>query len=506
VTSRGDNRIVVGVGGVRRAACVAVRIGGRVSGVCEQERVTRVRSAGCNPSGLPDEALDLMLARAGRSRADVGGYVIAEPPVGPKDHRWTRIDHHRAHAETTFFSSGFTSAVIAVCDQDAPKMSVWRGDGASVVPVTGRWNGPGLADTYSACAQAAGFEASTGDQRFEALARLAAAAPVDGHRLPAAHVDATSLGLEADWAQVLSNRMQCSRGGDLITQARAAASLQDWVIGMLVTWLAQVQRATNATQLCLGGSLFHHSSLITAVRNSKSFEQVFVPVNPGNTGLALGTVLHGVEAPASTISPFLGPEYTPDEIKAVLDNCKLRYDWLSESQAIERALDALLSGRLVAWYEGPMEWGPRALGGRSILANPFEPYVLENLNRFLKHREPWRGYAMSVLSSAVQAHFTGPVESSFMECDFRPIDADRFRSVLPAETAALRLHTAGDSAPARFRALLRAFGDRTGIPCLVNTSFNGFQEPIVCTPRDAIRVFYGTGVDMMLLDRFVLTK
>ena len=153
-----------------------------------------------------------------------------------------------------------------------------------------------------------------------------------------------------------------------------------------------------------------------------------------------------------------------------------------------------------------MECGPRALGARSILASPFSQYVLDNLNRFLKHRDPWRGYALSGLAAAVRDQFDGPPASPFMECDYIPRDRARFEHVLPGPSAAVRVQTVAEDGPPRFRALLSAFGDATGLPVLVNTSFNGFREPIVCSPRDAIRVFFGTGVDTLVFGQLILTK
>ena len=153
-----------------------------------------------------------------------------------------------------------------------------------------------------------------------------------------------------------------------------------------------------------------------------------------------------------------------------------------------------------------MEWGQRALGARSILANPFAPYVLDNLNRFLKQREPWRGYASSGVSSYIREQFCGPYESPFIECDSVPRDPERFRHILPRPADAVRVHTVDSQSSPRFHALLRAFGDASGQPILVNTSFNGFQEPIVCSPRDAVRVFFGTGIDVLVLGQFVVTK
>ena len=150
----------------------------------------------------------------------------------------------------------------------------------------------------------------------------------------------------------------------------------------------------------------------------------------------------------------------------------------------------------------------RQTGGNClcILANPFAPYALENLNQFLKHREPWRGYGLSGLEHAVGAHFDGPGRSNFMEYDYRPLEPGRFAHVLPSSAAVVRLQTVGADAPPRFTRLLEAFGAATGLPFLVNTSFNGFREPIVCNPRDAVRVFHGTGIDVLVADQFVLKK
>ena len=152
-----------------------------------------------------------------------------------------------------------------------------------------------------------------------------------------------------------------------------------------------------------------------------------------------------------------------------------------------------------------MEWGARALGNRSILANPCSPYTLENLNTFLKQREPHRSYGVSVCLEDAPAYFDGPPASPFMEYEFDTKDPDLFRPLMPVKRTRLRVQTV-DHAPVLFRRLLKMFGQASGVPVLVNTSFNGFHEPIVCTPRDAVRVFYGTGLDMAVIGNFILEK
>jgi carbamoyltransferase len=286
----------------------------------------------------------------------------------------------------------------------------------------------------------------------------------------------------------------------------AAAALLARLGDVLVAFLGEVRRRTGQERLCLGGSLFRQSSMTTRARLAGVFDDVFVPVDPGDAGLAVGAALHGLGARPALASPFLGPSYGAEPIKEVLDNCKLHYAWEAEERGVQAAVAALMDGRMVGWFDGAMEWGPRALGARSILASPFSPYVLENLNRFLKHREPWRGYSLSGLASHVPAHFEGPDRAPYMECDYRPRDPERFRHVLPSPGATLRLQTVDHGAPPRFRRVLEAFGEASGLPFLVNTSFNGFHEPIVCGPRDAVRVFYGSGIDVLVTPPFVLRK
>lgn len=499
--------LVAGLAGVSSHACVALAAVPKRVGVCEQQRVTRIRGAGSNASGLPDEALDLLLDRFGCTRADVDCYATAEAGRDVIDgRRVERLDHHLAHASTAYLTSSFSSATIVVCDQESPKVSVWKGRGGRITQVDWRWEGIGFTDLYAACTPLLGFTAGAGEQRMEALARLKPDHR-DGRFDGVFRGDGHSLVALAGWQAIVEESVIHAKAqGGVIAQAEIASALQSRIGQLFLEFLQLVARETDDEHLCLGGSLFYHSSINTIAKQAGLFTDVFVPVDPGNPGLAVGTALHANQSEPQSLSPFLGPSYDSMEIKATLDNCKLRYDWKSDDEVIDTAVAALRRGTLVGWFEGPMEWGPRALGARSILANPFSPYVLENLNSFLKRREPWRGYALSAIDSAIPTHFDGPAQAPFMECDYRPRDAARFRHVLPAGSGALRVHGVDRRSPPRFRRLLEVFEASTGIPCIVNTSFNGFHEPMVCSPRDAVRVFYGSGVDLLALDQFVLSK
>jgi carbamoyltransferase len=497
--------LTAGLGGASRHGCVALSNGERLLGVCEQERVTRVRGAGFNATGLPDEALDTLLQRRRQTRKDVARYVQAETMPGRRGNAVGEVfDHHLGHACTAYLTSPFDSSVVVVCDHEAPTVSVWVGSGSVVSPVEWPWRGPGFSDLYSRCAEVLGFSTGAGDQRMEALARLRPF--THEQRLEGfLRCDETGLVLKPGWeATVESQRSQ--KGRSIEADAELAAELQWWIGSSVLELLTAVHRRLGGDRLCLAGSLFYHSAIITMIKRNGPFKDVFVPIDPGNPGLAVGTALHANGKKPNQVSPFLGPEYTSDEIKETLDNCKLSYQWESDQNAIGKAVEALLRGYQVSWFDGPMEWGPRALGARCILASPFSPFVLENLNRFLKRREAWRGYALSGLEHAIHQEFEGPRSAPFMECDYTPRDAEKFKYVLPLPGAAVRAQTVGMESRPRFRMLLEAFGAATGTPILVNTSFNGFHEPIVCNPRDAVRVFYGTGLDLLVLGPFMVSK
>jgi carbamoyltransferase len=503
--SGGPAGLTIGLSGAHGHAAAAVASRSGLLAVCPQERLTRNRGAGFNASGLPDEAVEAVLERA-PAGSEIARYVLAGPLPQPRPRVAVEpVGQHLAHAATAYLTSPFADATIVVCDRSEPRLSVWHGRNGEITASGWAWTGTAFADLYARCAELLGFSGEARGQRMEALARLSpdpGNSPVD--RFWTCGADAITQ--QTGWEEAVADCVREAGGVASPRMAPLASALQGSITRLFLEWLAGVRRQSGRQHLCLGGTLFYHSSINSAVRLSGLFEDVFVPVDPGVPGLAAGAALLGEQLGPREASAFLGPAFADDAVKATLDNCKLHYGWESEGTAIDLTVDALKAGRLVGWFDGPMESGPRALGARSILASPFSPFVLENLNRYLKRREPWRGYALSGEASAVAEHFDGPARARFMECDFRPRDASAFRHVLPEPQAALRIQTVDDAAPSRFRQLLRAFGDRGGVPVLVNTSFNGFQEPLVCSPRDALRVFYGTGLDLLVMGPFVLRK
>ena len=224
---------------------------------------------------------------------------------------------------------------------------------------------------------------------------------------------------------------------------------------------------------------------------------------------------------------FLGPEFGPDEIRATLDAAGARYETLGDGALIEATVEALAAGRAVGWFQGRMEFGPRALGNRSILADARSPTMQKTLNLKIKYRESFRPFAPSVLRADVADWFELDRDSPYMllVADVKPerrrdeaeaqdtrIGMDRLnvlRSDIPAVThvdCSARVQTVHRETNPRYHALLEAFKARTGCPVLVNTSFNVRGEPIVCTPADAFRCFMGTGLDCLAIGHCFLRQ
>jgi carbamoyltransferase len=368
----------------------------------------------------------------------------------------------------------------------------------------------GLTALYAEAAGRFGFP-SGHEHELEALARLDCggdASPFDGISYRDGRVEASP-----GWAARLERWLAERPASDVRHRARVAGAFQRHLGGLLVQIAGDVRRSTGQTRLCVGGGLFFNTCFTTVLEESGVFDAVFVPPNPGNAGVSVGAALAADDNRPHrphAVSPFLGASYSPESIKRTLDNCKLSYECVDEGAITGVAVDALVRGQLVGWFQGRMEWGHRALGHRSILASPLSPYVLENLNVFLKHRAQHIAYGVSVPEEHAGTFFTGPAVSRFMEFEHQPRDPDRLRAIVPGGTRAIRVQTIArrteDEASLRYRRLHEAFGAATGTPVLVNTSFNGFSEPMVCSPRDAIRVFFGSGLDLLVLDRFVIRK
>lgn len=530
--------IILGIGGILGDAASAILKDGRLAAAVEESKLSRQGlKAGVHsgPTELPEQAIALCLSMAGATPSQVDAIAIARPfAVGPEaplhlhlrarfpNSRIVVVEHHLAHAASAYYASPFEEATVLTLDRagDFRCATRWRATGTQLQLEKELYYPDSLGDLYGRVTELLGFRANleehkvqwlsaSGDDRFrELFLEIAPMRNGEWPRLDRSFFDAERLthgGFSARFYERLG-LADAARVPEPLRAPLAAGvqrALEEIVIRM----------AGQGTRLCFAGGLGLNALLVSALERAP-FENVFVQPAAGNAGTAIGAVLHAWHAvydrtervPLDNL--YLGPSYTAEEIKRVLENCKLSFRYiLTTEETIETALRQLTENRIVAWMHGRMEFGPRALGNRSILASPLDPYAAENLNAFIKHREPFRKFAASVPAELAGEYFeTGP-NARFLATAgrVRPAHRGRFASaVLNGDL--IRVHTVAQEDNPLYWKLLHAAGKATGLPVLYNTSFNLFSEPLVCTPRDAVRSFYSSGIDAMFVGNFFLQK
>jgi len=241
------------------------------------------------------------------------------------------------------------------------------------------------------------------------------------------------------------------------------------------------------------------------------FEEVFIQPASGDNGTSLGAaawVWHQeLDCPRGDLFPgcYLGPEFSEREIAAALEEAKLPHT--RPANIAEAAAELVARGEIVGWFQGRMEWGARALGNRSILADVTNPQMTEIVNRHVKHREDFRPFAPACVEEAAGDFFECPGPSPYMLQVFRakPSAREKMPAVVHVDGTA-RLQTVSRQQNPLFHELLRCFERLKGVPCVLNTSFNVRGEPIVCTPVDAIRCWAATGLDSLAIGPFLVRK
>jgi len=276
----------------------------------------------------------------------------------------------------------------------------------------------------------------------------------------------------------------------------------------LCQWLHD---ATGQANLCMAGGVALNCVLNARIRDRGPFEQIWVQPAAGDAGTALGAALwvdsceRGMPERAWQMDhAYLGPSFGDDEIEQFLRWSRLPYRRLCDVAA--STADLLEQNKIIGWFEGRMEFGPRALGARSILASPIDPGMQAKLNE-IKDREDFRPVAPVVLEEEAGAWFAGADRSPFMlfVYDVLPERVDQIPAVRHVDGTA-RIQTINRKQHPLYHALLTAFHERTGVPVLVNTSFNTRGEPIVCTPRDAVECFWTSPLDALIIGSWLLEK
>jgi carbamoyltransferase len=461
--------------------------------------------------------------------------------------RFHRVEHHRAHLASTFFLSPFERAAALSADGLGDFASTLWGTGAGhQIEFQGAIAFPhSLGMYYTAITQYLGFWkfgdeykvmglAAYGEPAYrEEFRRIVHAAAGIGFRLGLEYFIHQRTGPDMTWqdatqtpvlgrlfSDYLERRLGPTRAANepLDERHRNVAATQQAILeDVLFSMLNALHRRTGQKALCLAGGVAFNCVANGKIFSRTPFERVYVQPAAGDAGLALGAayyVHHQIlRQPRSFVMnhAYWGPEFSREELRRALDRSAITPSEfcireLAEEPLAREVARRLMDGKIVGWFEGRMEWGPRALGNRSILTDPRRPEMKDILNRRIKHREPFRPFAPSILEEAMGDYFDGPQPSPFMLLAY-PVRPEK-KALIPAPThvdGTARLQTVSRTANPRYWLLLSEFGKLSGVPAVLNTSFNE-NEPIVCRPEEAIDCFLRTRMDVLVLGDYLIEK
>ena len=441
-------------------------------------------------------------------------------------------EHHQSHAASAFYPSPFREAVVLTMDGvgewATTSVAIGRGDELRMTREIHFPHSLGL--LYSAFTYHAGFRVNSGEYKLMGLAPHGEPryAPLILERLVDLKEDG-SFRLNLDYFDYCAGlRMTNGRFDELfggpprapeepLTQRHMdmAASAQAVLEEAVLRLTRALRRETGLPNLCLAGGVALNCAANGAVLRDGAYDGVWVQPAAGDAGGALGAALaashrllgvrrDGGDGRDAMRGAFLGPAFGEGDIRRALDAAGARYETLSEGALLAAAADALAEGKVVGWFQGRMEFGPRALGARSILADARDPAMRETLNAAVKLRESFRPFAPSVPGADAADWFGIDRDSPYMSFT-AAVRGDGIPATTHVDGTA-RLQTVHADTNPRYHALHEAFRERTGCPVLVNTSFNVRGEPIVCTPEDAFRCFMGTGIDRLAIGDCFLRK
>jgi carbamoyltransferase len=283
-----------------------------------------------------------------------------------------------------------------------------------------------------------------------------------------------------------------------------AASVQKYLEAEILELAQRARKLTGSDNLCMAGGVAMNCVANSVLENSGTFQGVHLQPACEDNGIAMGSALAELGQYAQLRTPYLGPSFTDKDIATILASQGIKSE-LSDDVSSDTA-SIVASGGVVGWFQGGLEYGPRALGNRSILANPSIPGMHTKVSN-AKRRELWRPFGPSVLEEFGEDLFDRFVSSPYMLRSFnvRPEWTNRLAAVTHVD-GSTRPQSVTEVANPRYYRLIKKFAELTGIPAVLNTSFNDDREPIVCTPDDAIKTFVTTGLDVLVLGNRIIRK
>lgn len=451
-----------------------------------------------------------------------------------------QVEHHRSHLASAFFASPFEEAALLSIDGSGDftttMIGIGRGNKIEVLDSVDFPHSVGI--FYTAFTQLLGFPHYGDEYKVMGLAPYGEPKYVDKLRDVLQFTDDALFKLNLKYFRSAKSGI-VSYGDNHIPQVAPlfseymvekfgaarkkeeplsqyhkdmAASVQRITEELSFHILTALQKRTGLQRVCVAGGVAQNSVANGKITRSTPFSEVYIPSAGHDAGISMGAALyvynHVLEQPRSQPiwSAYTGSRFSNDEIEQYLRSRNIKYTRYSDEELFSKVADQLVSAGVVGWFNGRAEFGPRALGARSIIADPRRSDAKDLLNAKIKRRESFRPFAPSILKEYVQEYFEVVDEVPFMEKVF-PIKKEK-HSVIPAVTHADgtgRLQTVDKTVTPRYYQLIEAFRQKTGVPILLNTSFNE-NEPIVNSPQDALECFLRTNMDMLVLENCVVER
>jgi carbamoyltransferase len=554
---------ILGINSVYHDSSAALLVDGKLVAAAEEERFNRIPHAKFpsvdNPHQLPERAIRFCLKHAGLTADDIDHVGFSfDPQLRRKRFRreWWQdsrledvfllrlgqvsgvtgellgrrlgqrfhfVSHHLAHAASAYYPSGFDRAAILVIDGigETAATTLWKGTGAKIEPIETFEYPHSLGFVWEVfcgylgfpvydASKLMGLAAYGNPEIYRSALREMIRVGKEGYS-----VDAEAVGLQSAKTSRTESLLGPPRqmGTEILPQhADIAAALQEATNEAILALVRRLKRKVPFDRLCYAGGVALNCVTNDLIKKSGEFSDVFIPSAPQDAGTSIGAAyaVHSAKdkkpIELGNATPYLGPAFKRSEILAAVESAGLK-PRRSKSPARDAA-DMIADGKIVAWFQGRMEFGPRALGNRSLLADPRRADMRDTLNQMVKHREDFRPFAPSVMAEYADEWFeigahTKSHEFMLFACPVRAGRGDKIPAVLHTDGSARVQLVRRESNP-RFHELLSCFYQKTGVPLVINTSFND-SEPIVCEPTDAIVTFRKSGIDALFMDDVCLT-
>lgn len=555
---------ILGISGLYHDAAACLLHDGVIIAAAEEERFTRKK----HDPGFPAHAIRYCLDSAGIQAAELDYVVFYEKPlrklsrivtgylsVFPRSRTvfaramqtwldgkmWIRDrirrelgytgevlfgEHHLSHAASAYYPSPFSEAAILTVDGIGEWDSTTLGVGHGIdLEITHEIRYPhSLGLLYSAFTAYLGFEVNEGEYKVMGLAAYGQPRHVDKVRQLIQTAEDGSFRLDLRYfAHHHSQRPISPAFTELFgpprkpgtdvddNHADIAASIQAVTEEVMLGLAQRAHAITGAPNLCVAGGVALNILANTRLLRESPFDEIWVQPAAGDSGGALGAAAHLYHAilrgprHSQQHTTYLGPAYTDADITTYLQGIGAPHTTLDDRALAPAVANLIAEGNIIGWFQGRMEFGPRALGARSILADPRDPTMKDRVNAIIKQRESFRPFAPSVLAEAASAYFDFDAPRPVRESPFMLLAANvrpEKQHLLPAIThhdGTARVHTVASSDNPRYHNLIQEFGNITGVPIVLNTSLNGRGEPIAATPHDAYTTFTRTNLDYLVM-------